>query len=199
MIRDSWKTDLEPPCHMSSHENSTSPSASSSRPKGSPSRSLQSNTLSSSKATNQSTCMGSRSLRSAGTPRSDSDVSSDGYMSSDSEEVGELSVSRGMKRLTLRGLEPTHDHRPLADNQVRFHGKSSYFKLIEPTRKLRDEHVNRITGGKERSRSTCDSTSPINAEALRRSEFWTTPPVSSGSCFSFDLTPQKLESNIYIF
>lgn len=89
-----------------------------------------------------------------------------------------------MKRLTMRGLEPTQDHRSLADNQVRFHGKSSCFKLIEPTRKLRDEHVNRVTGGEERNRSTRDSTSPINAAALRRPEFWTTPPVSLGFCFS---------------
>lgn len=86
-----------------------------------------------------------------------------------------------MKRLTIRGLEPTQDHHPLADNQVRFHGKSSCFKLIEATRKLRDEHVNRVTGGEERSRSIRDSTSPINAAALRRPEFWTTPPVSLGT------------------
>lgn len=130
---------------------------------GSPSRCLQSNAL--------------PLYRSAGTPRSDTDLSSDGYTSSDSEQVGELSLSRGMKRLTIRGLEPTQDHRPIADNQVRFHGKSSCFKLIEPTRKLRDEHVSRVTG-EERSCSSRDSTSPINAAALRRPEFWTTPPVS---------------------
>ncbi|KAG8213977.1 hypothetical protein J3R82DRAFT_10726 [Butyriboletus roseoflavus] len=176
VVRDSWKTDSEPPCCMSPHEKSTSPSGSSSRPKGSPSRSLQSNPLSAFNATNHSTCIGSRSLRSAGTPRSDTDFSSDDWTSSDSEEVGELSLSRGMKRLTIRGLEPTQDHCSLADNQVRFHGKSSCFKLIEPTRKLRDEHVNRVTGGEEHNRLTRDSNSPINAEALRRPEFWTTPP-----------------------
>ncbi|KAI9569698.1 fungal-specific transcription factor domain-containing protein [Boletus coccyginus] len=109
-------------------------------------------------------------------PSRDTDLSSDGYTSSDSEEVGELSLSRGMKRLTIRGLEPTQDHRSSADNQVRFHGKSSCFKLIEPTRKLRDEHVNRVTTGDKRSCSSRDSTSPINAAALRRPEFWTTPP-----------------------
>lgn len=163
---------------MSSHEKSTSPSASSSRPKGSPSRSLHSIPLSSSKAAIRSTCISSHSLRSAGTPRSDTDLSSDDFTSSDSEEVGELSLSRGIKRLTIRGLEPTQDHLPLGDNQIRFHGKSSYFKLIEPTRKLRDQHVNRVIGGEEHSRSTRDSTSPINAAALRRPEFWTTPPVS---------------------
>lgn len=83
-----------------------------------------------------------------------------------------------MKRLTIRGLEPAQDRRPFTDNQVRFHGKSSCFKLIEPTRKLRDEHVNRVTGGDERSPSSRDSISPINAAALRRPEFWTTPSVS---------------------
>ncbi|KAH0827908.1 hypothetical protein J3R83DRAFT_3537 [Lanmaoa asiatica] len=153
VIRDSWKTDPEPSCRMSPHEKSTSPSASCSRLNGSPS-----------------------SWRSAGTPRSDTDLSSDDYTSSESEEVGELSLSRGMKRLTIRGLEPTEDHRSLADNQVRFHGKSSSFKLIEPIRKLRDEHVSRITGVEEHSRSSRDSASPITAAALRRPEFWTTPP-----------------------
>ena len=155
VIRDSWKTDTEHPLRTSPHEKSTSPSASSFRHK---------------------------SLRTAGTPQSDTDSSSAGYTSSDSEEVGELSLSRGMKRLTIRGLEPTQDHHPFTDNQVRFHGKSSIFKLIEPTRKLRDEHVHRVAGG-EQSRSTRDSTSPINAAALRRPAFWRTPQVSLGTCF----------------
>lgn len=180
VIRDSWKTDSELPLHVSPHEKSTSPSASSSRLIGSSSTSLHSNVLSTS---NHSRHIPSRSRRSAGTPRSDSDSSSAGCTSSESEEIGELSISRGMKRLTIRGLEPTQDYHPLADNQVRFHGKSSFFKLIEPTRKLRDEHVNRVTGGEERSRSTRDSTSPINAAASRRPEFWSTPPVSLRTCF----------------
>jgi len=121
-----------------------------------------------------------RPSRSVGIPWGDTDLSSDGYTSSNSEEVGELSLSRGMKHLTIRGLEPTQDHRSLADNQVRFHGKSSCFKLIEPARKLRDEYVNRVSSGDKRSCSSRDSTSPINAAALRRPEFWTTLPVSLG-------------------
>ncbi|KAG9316662.1 fungal-specific transcription factor domain-containing protein [Chiua virens] len=160
VVRDSWKTDPEPLPHNSPQEKSASPPASSFRSKTSPSRSLQSNVPPSASATWR-------------TSRSDSDLSSD--TSSESEEVGELSLSRGMKRLTVRGLEPTQDQCSLRDNQVRFHGKSSFFKLIEPTRKLRDEHVNSFTGGEERSRSSRDSTSPINAAALRRPQFWATP------------------------
>ncbi|KAF8134641.1 fungal-specific transcription factor domain-containing protein [Boletus edulis] len=174
VIRDSWKTDPEPPRVSPPLEKSTSPSASSVRHKGSPSGRSRSNALPSSRSTR--------------TLRSDTDLSSDGYTSSDSEEVGELSLSRGMKRLTIRGLEPTQDHRPITDNQVRFHGKSSCFKLIEPTRKLRDEHVNRLTGGEERSCSSRDST-PIDAAALRRPEFWTTPPWE----FAFEGYQNRLE------
>ncbi|KAF9227310.1 hypothetical protein BS17DRAFT_775262 [Gyrodon lividus] len=179
VIRDSWKTDSDPPRHPSPDEKSSSPSIHSSRLKGSPSGSLRCSALPPvgiSNTINPSSCVSSRSRRSAGTPRTDTDLSSDGYTSSDSEEVGELSLSRGMKRLTIRGLEPTQDNSYLPDSQVRFHGKSSCFKLIEPTRKLRDEHMHRVTGGDERNRSSRDSTSPVNAAALRRPEFWTTPP-----------------------
>ncbi|KAH7888654.1 fungal-specific transcription factor domain-containing protein [Phlebopus sp. FC_14] len=178
VIRDSWKNDTEPARRPPSHEKSSSPSASSSRPKSSPSGSLRcsglppvgiSNTVNSSSASQ-------RGRRSAGTPRTDTDLSSEGYTSSESEEVGELSLSRGMKRLTIRGLEPAQENSSLTDSQVRFHGKSSCFKLIEPTRKLRDEHMHRVSGAGERSRLERDSASPVNAAATRRPEFWTTPP-----------------------
>ena len=124
-----------------------------------------------------------RSRRSAGTPRTDSDLSSDAYTSSESEEIGELSLSRGMKRLTIRGLEPTQEHGSLRDSQVRFHGKSSCFKLIEPTRKLREEHMNRVIQGAYspdgESRSSPESTRSVSSPPIRRPEFWTTPPVST--------------------
>ena len=154
VIRGSWKTEPE----LSSHKTSTSLPT---RQKGSP---LRSNVFPTS--------------RSAGTPRSDTDLSSDDYTSSDSEQVGELSLSRGMKRLTNRGSKPTQDHLSSMDNQVRFYGKSSCLKLIKPTRKLRDQHVNRMIGGEECSYLPCDSAGTINTAALRRPEFWTTPPVS---------------------
>jgi hypothetical protein len=180
-VRDSWKTDPEPPRRLSPHETSSSPSVPSLRLKGSPSGSLRCSALPPvgvSNTINPSSGASSRSRRSAGTPRTDTDLSSDGYTSSDSEEIGELSLSRGMKRLTIRGLEPAQDNPSLPDSQVRFHGKSSYFKLIETTRKLRDEHIHRVTGGDERNRSSHDNATPVNTAALRRPEFWTTPSVS---------------------
>ncbi|KAF9241629.1 fungal-specific transcription factor domain-containing protein [Melanogaster broomeanus] len=178
VVRDSWKADPELPPRASPHAMSSSSSAPSLRPKASSSGSLRCSALPPvgvSNSFNPSSCIDSRSRRSAGTPRTDTE-SSDGYTSSDSEEVGELSLSRGMKRLTIRGLEPAQDNPSLADSQVRFHGKSSWFKLIKPTQKLRDEHMHRVSGGDERDRSIRDSTSPVNAAALRRPEFWTTPP-----------------------
>ncbi|KIK97752.1 hypothetical protein PAXRUDRAFT_135686 [Paxillus rubicundulus Ve08.2h10] len=178
VVRDSWKTDPEPLRRLSPRETSSSPSVPSFRLKNSPSGSLRCSALPPvgvSNTINPSSGITSRSRRSAGTPRTDTDLSSDGYTSSDNEEIGELSLSRGMKRLTIRGLEPAQDNSSLPDSQVRFHGKSSCFKLIETTRKLRNDHIHRVTGGDERSRSSCDNASPVNIAALRRPEFWTTP------------------------
>ncbi|KAG6333681.1 hypothetical protein ID866_5411 [Astraeus odoratus] len=175
VVRDSWKSDPAPVRRPSPHEQSTSPPAIPSTLKDSPSAPLRpgpapsvSHTVLSSSTANI------HSRRSGGTPRTDTDLSSDGG-SSDSEEVGELSLSRGMKRLTIRGLEPAQENSYLADSQVRFHGKSSWFKLIEPTRKLRDEHVYRVTGGAESSVFPPDNNNPVNAAATRRPQFWTTP------------------------
>lgn len=172
IIRDSWKSDQDPGRPPSPHRKSSSPSAYPSNVRSSPSGSLPqiSNTLapSSSRAS-------IRSRNSGGTPRTDTDLSSELDTSSETEEVGELSLSRGMKRLTIRGLEPAQEKPFLADSQVRFHGKSSWFKLIEQTRKLRDEHVYRVTGGAESAAIHQRNSSPVNAAATRRQEFWTTP------------------------
>ncbi|KIM69740.1 hypothetical protein SCLCIDRAFT_19528 [Scleroderma citrinum Foug A] len=102
----------------------------------------------------------------------DTDLSSEGGSSSESEEVGELSLSRGMKRLTVCGLVPAQERPYVADSQVRFHGKSSWFKLIEPIRKLREEHAYSVTSGPDSSMFSQDN---INPAATRRPEFWTTP------------------------
>ncbi|KAF8844397.1 hypothetical protein BDN67DRAFT_1008235 [Paxillus ammoniavirescens] len=192
VVRDSWKTDPEPPRRLSPHETSSSPSVPSLRLKGSPSGSLRCSALPPVGVSNAINSSGasSRSLRSAGTPRTDTDVSSDGYTSSDSEEIGELSLSRGMKRLTIRGLEPAQDNLSLPDSQVRFHGKSSCFKLIETTRKLRDEHIHRVTGADERNQSSRDNATPVNTAALRRPEFWTTPSWE----LAFEGSQDRLES-----
>ncbi|OAX39998.1 hypothetical protein K503DRAFT_715433 [Rhizopogon vinicolor AM-OR11-026] len=176
VVRDSWKNGADSQRHPSPQEKSLSPVA-----HGSPSASSRglhpvgvSNTIL------PSSRVSIRSRRSAGTPRTDTDLSSEAYTSSESEEIGELSLSRGMKRLTIRGLEPAQQHGLLTDSQVRFHGKSSCFKLIEPTRKLREEHMNRVIQGAYspdgESRSSPESTSSVSFTPIRRPEFWTTPP-----------------------
>jgi hypothetical protein len=176
VIRDSWKNGVDSQRLPSPHEKSPSPAT-----HGSPSFSSRGlHPVGVSSTMLASSRLSIRSRRSAGTPRTDTDLSSDAYTSSESEEVGELSLSRGMKRLTIRGLEP--EHGLSTDGQVRFHGKSSCFKLIEPTRKLREEHMNRVIQGAHspdgESRSSPESTSSVSFTPIRRSEFWTTPPVS---------------------
>lgn len=170
VIRDSWKSDQDSVLGPLPRQKSSSPSALPSNVRSTPPGSLPqiTNTLvpSSSRAS-------IRSRHSGGTPRTDTDLSSELDTSSESEEVGELSLSRGMKRLTIRGLEPAQERSILADSQVRFHGKSSWFKLIEKTRKLRDEY--RVTGGAESAAMHYENSSPVNTAATRRQEFWTTP------------------------
>ncbi|KAG2146394.1 fungal-specific transcription factor domain-containing protein [Suillus bovinus] len=175
VVRDSWKQDEEPQYRYSPDEKSSSP-VGHLRSRGSPSVPPVGKFL-------PSSSVSVKSRRSVGTSRTDTDLSSDGCTSSESEEIGELSLSRGMKRLTIRGLEPAQDHGSLVDNQVRFHGKSSCFKLIEPTRKLREKHINRIfqeSGSTDAesgsgSRSSPESTSSASSTPMRRPEFWTTP------------------------
>lgn len=194
VVRDSWKHDVEPQYRFSPDEKSTSPVAHF-RSHGSPSVGTS---LPPVGKLLPSSGVSIRSRRSAGTPRTDTDLSSDAYTSSESEEIGELSLSRGMRRLTIRGLEPAQVHGLLVDNQVRFHGKSSCFKLIEPTRKLRDEHINRISQGSgltdaesgSGSRSSPESTSSASSAPIRRPEFWTTPSWE----FAFESFQDRLET-----
>ncbi|KAG2150388.1 fungal-specific transcription factor domain-containing protein [Suillus clintonianus] len=194
VVRDSWKRDAEPQYRLSPDEKSTSPVAPL-RPHGSPSVGTS---LPPVGKILPSSSVSVRSRRSAGTPRTDTDLSSDTYTSSESEEIGELSLSRGMKRLTIRGLEPAQEHGSLVDSQVRFHGKSSCFKLIEPTRKLREEHMNRIiqescstdVESGPGSRNSPESTSSVSFTPIRRPEFWTTPSWE----FAFEGFQDRLET-----
>ncbi|KAI6040273.1 fungal-specific transcription factor domain-containing protein [Pisolithus marmoratus] len=155
VIRDSWKNDQDLVHYPSPHQKSSSPSVPPSNVRASPG-----------------------SLQPGSLPQISNTLipsSSRANTSSESEEVGELSLSRGTKRLTIRGLEPAQEKSSLADSQVRFHGKSSWFKLIEQTRKLKDEHAYRVTGGAENATIHQENSSPLNVAATRRPEFWTTP------------------------
>ena len=82
-----------------------------------------------------------------------------------------------MKRLTVCGLVPAQDRLYMADtqaftSQVRFHGKSNWFKLIEPIRKLREEHAYSVTSGTDSMMFLHDN---IHSTATRQPEFWKTP------------------------
>ncbi|TFK86622.1 hypothetical protein K466DRAFT_492433 [Polyporus arcularius HHB13444] len=97
--------------------------------------------------------------------------------SSETDDLGELSIARGMKRLTLRGLEPT-EASPDAyvdDNQLRFHGKSSSFKLISTTRELMQRHIVETSSDGRQSNSPADIKVPLPTSS-KRPEFWTLPP-----------------------
>ncbi|TBU33907.1 fungal-specific transcription factor domain-containing protein [Dichomitus squalens] len=112
--------------------------------------------------------------------RSDSDADASGSSLSDSSEtddLGELSVARGMKRLTLRGLEPAEGspERYLNDNQLRFHGKSSSFKLISATREFKQRHMVETSSDGRQSNSPA-SVQMASDAGCKRPTFWTLPP-----------------------
>ncbi len=88
---------------------------------------------------------------------------------------------RGLKRLTLRGLEPTEatPDRYGDDNQWRFHGKSSSFKLISTARDLKQQHIveNGSTSSDGRQSYSPASVQLPHVPSTIRPEFWTVPPV----------------------
>ncbi|OBZ67272.1 putative transcriptional regulatory protein C3C7.04 [Grifola frondosa] len=100
--------------------------------------------------------------------------------SSDNEDFGELSLVRGMKRLTVRGLEPTEcdaGRDQPADNQWRFHGKSSSFKLIHTARELMQLHMDALTNSSGHDHSISPPTGESDlSTTYRRPEFWKLPP-----------------------
>jgi hypothetical protein len=110
-------------------------------------------------------------------PADEDPLSSDDFVSSSEEEYAETSLVHGVKRLTLHGLAPVanvidsptdagHEER---DTQMRFHGKSSSFYLIGPTREFRKRHMDALHG---------ISMSLAENPPLRRPIFWTSMPVS---------------------
>ncbi|EIW83333.1 hypothetical protein CONPUDRAFT_102063 [Coniophora puteana RWD-64-598 SS2] len=218
VVRDSWKSDTHPSKQHTPHEKSTSPSAPPAPPhtqrsKPSPPRAIYSVGVAGNIPPSAGHGHGTGAGGMRGDNTDDEQLSSE-WDSSESEGVGELSLSRGMKRLTIRGLEAALDpdvlahggvgagagagsiavalgdaaHAHLMDNQVRFHGKSSAFKLIEPTRKLREEHITKVGGGGGGSGAAPGESegggragSGLSPDAggqasVRRPEFWVVPP-----------------------
>lgn len=117
-------------------------------------------------------------------------AASDGS-SSENEDVGELSLLPGLKRLTLNGLQPpmgdvsaTSPVSP-CDSQLRYHGKSSALKLIGATRKFKEQYADSVSV----TRSTDDAMSAVDdttsnyshassAVPSAREQYWATPSVS---------------------
>ncbi|KAI0743522.1 fungal-specific transcription factor domain-containing protein [Daedaleopsis nitida] len=96
--------------------------------------------------------------------------------SSETDDLGELSVVRGMKRLTLRGLEPTEASPDsyMDDNQLRFHGKSSSFKLISATREFMQLHMHETSSDGRQSNSPAEIQMP-SSTSNKRPQFWALP------------------------
>ena len=66
--------------------------------------------------------------------------------------------------------------RYLNDNQLRFHGKSSSFKLISHTRELMQRHIVETSSDGRQSNSPADIQLPTPT-SNKRPEFWMLPPV----------------------
>ncbi len=190
IIRDSWKNaDSVPPPSSSDKARSDSPKVVTSSPSISRKQSLaslaapQPNRACPTAHTRQgsgASKAGKRRQPSGYDSPSNSDNASSSSLSDSSEtdELGELSIARGMKKLTLRGLEPTEgsSERYLNDNQLRFHGKSSSFKLISHTRELMQRHILETSSDGRQSNSPADIQLP-SPTGNKRPEFWTLPPV----------------------
>ncbi|KAI0675220.1 fungal-specific transcription factor domain-containing protein [Trametes maxima] len=202
VIRDSWKTDTAPTASSSDKARSNSPHTAEGSPSASkassvalmappPNRACPTTPSTKPGADPKSRPVAGRKVSKSGRTRqlseqepssnSDQDPSSSSPSdSSDTDEAGELSIVRGLKRLTLRGLEPAEasPDKYGNDSQMRFHGKSSSFKLISTTRDLIQKHIlenasNSSDGGQGNSPASIQLPSTMGA---KRPEFWTVPP-----------------------
>ncbi|KAJ4498061.1 fungal-specific transcription factor domain-containing protein [Lentinula lateritia] len=109
-----------------------------------------------------------------GSATNSTDSSSSQYDSSDADELVD-NFEKGMQRLTLHS---GHSQLQGAGPYDRFHGQSSYIKLVDATRKLRQAHImaqKEELGHSSGSNTSTTSPSPEISNALRRLEFWRAP------------------------
>jgi hypothetical protein len=100
-------------------------------------------------------------------------------ISSDTEELGELSLTRGVRKLTIRGLEAAGKRASPSENQLRYHGKSSSYKLVGMTRRLRDKHRAELKKTAGEAEGTGDTSARLEESPIAtRDEFWSMPKVS---------------------
>ncbi|KAI0745137.1 fungal-specific transcription factor domain-containing protein [Earliella scabrosa] len=200
IVRDSWRNDAPPPASSSDKARSDSPKAVEPSPTISRKQSLVSLTApppnrACPTSTSEKSNAAVKSRRAAGkkTPKaakarkrggqdsgsdSDHDASCSSLSdSSETDELGELSIVRGMKKLTLRGLQPAEASQETYedDNQLRFHGKSSSFKLISTTRELMQLSIGEKSSEGRQSNSPADLQMP-SSTGNKRPEFWMLPP-----------------------
>ncbi|KAJ7770173.1 fungal-specific transcription factor domain-containing protein [Mycena maculata] len=101
----------------------------------------------------------------------DSDSSSDGFSTSDSEQMVE-GLKGGLRKLTLRSTNSHTDDREDYDAiNARFHGKSSLVALIDATRRYKELHVSDTV-----RTETIPRVDPVPHTPLKRPEFWLARP-----------------------
>ncbi|KAJ7703127.1 fungal-specific transcription factor domain-containing protein [Mycena rosella] len=105
--------------------------------------------------------------------RADSDSSSDGFSTSDSEQLVE-GLAGGLRRLTLRRTKSrTADAEDRDIINTRFHGKSSVVTLIDATRRYKELHVSDSAGnGSEHASASLPPPVPGVHAPFKRPEFW---------------------------
>ncbi|KAJ6586991.1 fungal-specific transcription factor domain-containing protein [Mycena vulgaris] len=105
----------------------------------------------------------------------DSDSSSDGFTTSDSEQMVE-GLTGGWRRLTLRRSKSyTADREDHDAINSRFHGKSSVVTLIDATRRYKELHIS-DSNRTEHASATLPRAAPEGLTPFKRPEFWLAHP-----------------------
>lgn len=112
-----------------------------------------------------------------------SDSSSDGFSTSDSEQMIE-GLRGGSQKLTLRPLNASTADEGTDAINTRFHGKSSLVTLVEVTRRYKELHISETAGGD----TELSMPGAVPDESyFKRPDFWlpqpVDPPLDSRNCF----------------
>ncbi|KAF5373786.1 hypothetical protein D9758_000681 [Tetrapyrgos nigripes] len=166
IIRGSWKDDNDPPPKSSTHSASL-PAPLSSTP------ALLSSHLVMDPSPSQNLHLDIRTRHqslSLDVSLSDHTSDSESSYSSDPDELFD-DYEKGMSRLTLRKASHL---RPKGSNDARFHGKSSSMKLIDATRRFKQEHISKseVTANSESGSQPSPSPRASYPVHARRPEYW---------------------------
>ncbi|THU95658.1 hypothetical protein K435DRAFT_966309 [Dendrothele bispora CBS 962.96] len=101
--------------------------------------------------------------------------SSDSPYSSDPDDLVD-GYEGGMHQLTLRKASHLHSEESKEEQHERFHGQSSSMKLIDATRRFKQQHfiesVGGAGGGDSNASIPYSSSGPKEASLVRRPEYW---------------------------